>query len=435
MRKKFLYLSVILSIGFAADAQTGSVGIGTTNPNSSAALDIQSSTKGVLIPRLTTAQRNLISSPATGLLVYDNTTNSFWFKSSNNWVELVDTMNTNWKKNGNNIYSSATANVGIGVLNPINRLEVDGNLTLKNGTSPFGLIRRWNPDDLNINSTMGNGTTSPGNLLLQIDQSLFTAGNVGVGMDNPSYKLSVNGDLGLYNDASVTGTLSNLSDDFLINAKAGSFINGTNPQHIILQYQTGLGTTSGRVGIGTATPSYKLDVSGDMRATGAINAGTSISTPGSITASGGISAGSITVGQVNCSGTLTSQGKITASAHLDLTGKLTRPLNTGSANLVPIAYGHVGGDGSILWGTGNFTVYKPTDWDGEYGITLTTGEDVTNALIMVQIVGNLSLKAATSKNDFGGYGETINANFVVGITRSDNNFWHNGAFYFVVFKL
>jgi hypothetical protein len=289
-------------------------------------------------------------------------------------------LNNTWKKSGNNIYSPATTNVGIGITNPTNKLEIDGDMTLKNGTSPFGLIRRWNPGDLNINSAMGSSLagTSPGNLILQIDQSLFTAGNVGVGMDNPSYKLSVNGNLGLYNDAGITGTLSNFSDDFLINAKTGSVLNGTTPQHLILQHQTGLGASSGRVGIGTATPAVKLDVSGDMRATGtiiagtSITAGTSIFTPGSITADDGI-----TAGQINVNGPLTSQGKITASAHLDLTGKLTRPLNTGSANLVPIAYGHVAGDGSILWGTGNFSVYKPSDWDGEYGITLTTGEDVT----------------------------------------------------------
>ena len=42
----------------------------------------------MLIPRMTTAQRNLISNPALGLLVFDTDTESFWFKETSGWVEL-----------------------------------------------------------------------------------------------------------------------------------------------------------------------------------------------------------------------------------------------------------------------------------------------------------------------------------------------------------
>jgi trimeric autotransporter adhesin len=59
-------------------------------PNASSMLDVKSTDKGVLVPRLTTAQRNAISSPATGLLVFDTTTESFWFKGSSDWLELRD---------------------------------------------------------------------------------------------------------------------------------------------------------------------------------------------------------------------------------------------------------------------------------------------------------------------------------------------------------
>ena len=57
----FLFFTIILK---------GQVGIGTTSPAASAELDIQSSSndKGILIPRMTQAQRNAISSPATVLM-------------------------------------------------------------------------------------------------------------------------------------------------------------------------------------------------------------------------------------------------------------------------------------------------------------------------------------------------------------------------------
>jgi hypothetical protein len=51
----------------------GNVGIGTSAPNASAILDVQSTTKGVRMPNMTTTQKNAISSPAAGLMVYDTT--------------------------------------------------------------------------------------------------------------------------------------------------------------------------------------------------------------------------------------------------------------------------------------------------------------------------------------------------------------------------
>jgi len=52
---------------------TGNVGIGTSSPSASAILDAQSTTKGVRMPNMTTTQKNAISSPAAGLMVFDTT--------------------------------------------------------------------------------------------------------------------------------------------------------------------------------------------------------------------------------------------------------------------------------------------------------------------------------------------------------------------------
>jgi hypothetical protein len=63
----------------------GTVGIGTNAPNANAVLDVEANDKGVLLPRLTTAQRTAISGldgDEEGLIVYDEETDSFWFPFS-----------------------------------------------------------------------------------------------------------------------------------------------------------------------------------------------------------------------------------------------------------------------------------------------------------------------------------------------------------------
>ena len=97
------------------------------SPNSSAMLDVKSTDKGILIPRLTSAQRTLVSSPATGLLVFDTDENNFYFYNGTSWVNLSSA-------NANNIlgYSATDKvylkdvnhNFGIGTTTPSNKLEV-----------------------------------------------------------------------------------------------------------------------------------------------------------------------------------------------------------------------------------------------------------------------------------------------------------------------
>jgi hypothetical protein len=65
------------------------VGIGTSSPNASAALDVSSTTKGILLPTMTQTQRNAIATPATGLLVFqtDNTP-GFYYYNGTAWVAI-----------------------------------------------------------------------------------------------------------------------------------------------------------------------------------------------------------------------------------------------------------------------------------------------------------------------------------------------------------
>jgi hypothetical protein len=62
--------------------------VGTTSPQTSAKFEIASTTKGFLPPRMTTTQKNAISSPASGLVVYDTTTNKLCCYNGTSWNDL-----------------------------------------------------------------------------------------------------------------------------------------------------------------------------------------------------------------------------------------------------------------------------------------------------------------------------------------------------------
>ncbi len=72
--------------------QNGSVGIGTATPDDSAKLQINSTTQGFLLPRMTKAQREAISGPAEGLLVIETDINPApWIYITGKW-KIVQTV-------------------------------------------------------------------------------------------------------------------------------------------------------------------------------------------------------------------------------------------------------------------------------------------------------------------------------------------------------
>lgn len=66
----------------------GQSAIGTTTPHASAALDLTSTTRGLLVPRMTKAQRNAIPSPAVGLLIYNTEQNCIEFRRNDGWYNV-----------------------------------------------------------------------------------------------------------------------------------------------------------------------------------------------------------------------------------------------------------------------------------------------------------------------------------------------------------
>ena len=88
--KKIILLLAVFS--FIVSGRAQNVGIGTTIPDASAQLDVSSTTKGFLPPRMTAAQRTAISSPTNGLLVYQTDAPiGFYFYKGGVWTSLSET--------------------------------------------------------------------------------------------------------------------------------------------------------------------------------------------------------------------------------------------------------------------------------------------------------------------------------------------------------
>lgn len=86
------------------------VGIGTTSPDASSILHVESTSKGMLTPRLTTVERNSITNPATGLLIFNTTPNIFEFNSGTPGSPVWSPINSNLtvSSDSGNIITSGT---------------------------------------------------------------------------------------------------------------------------------------------------------------------------------------------------------------------------------------------------------------------------------------------------------------------------------------
>ncbi len=88
LNNKVVFFALFFLITLIGNAQ---IGIGTITPNASSVLDITSTTKGMLTPRMTTAQRIAIATPADGLMVYDTDLKVFYYysTSTSTWLPIV----------------------------------------------------------------------------------------------------------------------------------------------------------------------------------------------------------------------------------------------------------------------------------------------------------------------------------------------------------
>ena len=289
--KNFILFTFIMVIAFSANAQNVSINNDGTPPNTSAMLDVSATNKGMLVPRLTTVQRNAIASPAKGLLVFDNDISSFFFFNGTAWTELSTGSPTNfWAANGSDISNTNSGKVGIGTSTPISKLCVQtptGNygLTQTDGTVTVGTY---------VNANFGwLGTRSNHPLTFFTNDggpsvTLATNGNFGVGTTTPDYRLTISSNIVQSNTNTsllkLTGqnpvmVFSNGTTDFGY-FKAWSYqpyapftnglVIGSSPGYPIFfstnNYSLSMIVAdNGNVGIGTANPTYKLSVNGNIR--------------------------------------------------------------------------------------------------------------------------------------------------------------------------
>ncbi|HPG10963.1 MAG TPA: hypothetical protein PLU37_05490 [Chitinophagaceae bacterium] len=309
--KKTSVIVITIFLAVNLGAQSVAINNDASTADASAALDIKSTDKGLLVPRMTTAQRNAIASPATGLLIFDTNTGTFWFKSAANWIEVVDTAHQQWSKapNGSDLYLPYFRRVGINNSVPNFPLDVYG-YSSDNGVA----LRLKNPT-----TTVGERTS----LLLSTND--------------------YNGNQGAAAISSISSVNGGQHLAFTTIPAGAQTANST--------YERVRIDSSGNVGIGTKTPQQKLDVNGSIK----------------------------------------------------LTGTVTNP-STGTTNLLPLAFGTVSSTGTIINGSGNFTVSHSTT--GVYFIQV-PGTTITSTNTMCIITPRAGINTSSIEMRYDYFGNQV----------------------------
>lgn len=241
---------LIANFGFSQNVAINGTGAA---PAASAMLDITSTTSGLLIPRMTTAQRTAITAPATGLLVYDLSFGSFWYYDGTTWRPLINNA-TGWLTTGN--------------------AGTNGGTTAAAGTNFVGTTDNQNLDFRTNNNYVGR-FSSAGEFFVGTLSTTIT-GDLANFVSNATFPWAVNG-YSSQNGSGIYGMIQT-GNGTLYAAVQGEYY-GTNVR--------GAGVR-GLIGNTTAGTSFANAIAG-VNGAGAVSAATAGSYKLGVYGSGGIS--------------------------------------------------------------------------------------------------------------------------------------------------
>lgn len=317
---------------------SGAAGIGTTTPNSSSLLEIKSTTKGLLIPRMTQTQRNAIVSPANGLLIFqtDNTA-GFYYYNGSSW-KAVSSQQT-WQKNGTSVYYTA-GKVGVGTNSPAYKFDVAGDINVSSG-SVFRINGKQTLYDdapnqnmfvgdnagVALNGGYNNTGVGPlsltkntnGNYNTAVGANSLTANTGGASNTAVGEKALVSNTTGYYNSAFGSGALyKNVSASDNTALGLQSLYNNTTSDNTAVGYKAAYSNTSGLYLTALGNQSLYSNTTGGGNTAVGYLAAYSNTTGASLTATGYQSLNANTIGSYN-----------TANGSLSLLKNTTGFNNTG----------------------------------------------------------------------------------------------------------
>lgn len=266
MSKLFILVAIFLPAILLS--QNVAINNDGSQPHQTALLDISSTSKGVLLPRLTTLQRASLPGPAIGLTVYDTDTNNFWvYRGDVNggWVELMNSLDKHWNRMGTHVFSTNPGNVGIGTNTPASKLTINGIdpvIGMLNNGLATGNIQA-SGFDIKMNTHQDN---SLGKIILGTkgNDHFFVdhIGRVSIGTPTSSTALTINGSapkLQMQHQNVNQGYLQVDNQDMTLGTNATNLLgklnfNTKDITRMIIE-------PNGDVGVGTTDPSAKLEVS------------------------------------------------------------------------------------------------------------------------------------------------------------------------------